>query len=372
MSAAIKTRIRQIASTHDLWQIAETGDVGQLRQLLARGADVNASNGAGVTALMLAAYHGRLEMVRALTDHGADVNLKDAEGFTAAMLADRYGHDEIVNLLVARGAKHIPKRSAQIATADPFSQEETFDSFTDVEASSTYGDPEVRKLHAPPNIWDVVHEARTEFKPRSALVGHLTSVNPLVILLMVIIAGELAVIGFMNRKTRSESAEPQSVRTEASNTTTAPSVPATVPSSTSVSNQQPSSPATGTGESSPVQPLTTTAAANPITASVVKPKIAVPTKKPEKAVTARQPGEEQIGPILSGAQTLAGSDKANKDESKESTTRPPKIELALPLTDNEKSAGPPVKKEEAKKDSEKAPSPPIVVTPKANPTPRLR
>ena len=370
MSAAIKTRVRQIASTHDLWQIAETGDVGQLRQLLARGADVNASNGAGVTALMLAAYHGRLEMVRALTDHGADVNLKDSEGFTAAMLAERYGNGDIVKILIARGAKHIPKRSAQITLADPFSQEETFDSFTDAEASSTDGDPGVRKLHAPPNIWDVVHEARTEFKPRSALVGHLTAVNPLVILLLVIIAGELAVIGFMNRKTRSGIAEPP-VRTEA-NTTTAPNVPATVPSSTSVSAQQPSSPATGTGESSPVQPSPTTAAANPIAASVVKPKIAVVPKKPEKAVLAKQPGEEQISPILSGAQTLAGKDKANKDESKESTTRPPKIDLALPLTDNEKSASPPARKDEAKKDSDKAQSPPLVVTPKANPTPRLR
>jgi len=193
-----------------------------------------------------------------------------------------------------------------------------------------------------------------------------------VILLMAIIAGEIAVIGFMNRKTRSESAEPPSVRTEAKNTTTVPNVPATIPSSTSVSNQQASSPVTGTGESSPVQPPTTTAAANPITASVIKPKIAVLPKKPEKAVSAKQPGEEQIGPILSGAQTLAGTDKANKDESKESTTRPPKIDLALPLTDNEKSAGPPAKKEEAKKDSDKAPSPPLVVTPKANPTPRLK
>ena len=76
--------------TQDLWRIAETGEVGELEQLLARGAEVNARNDTGVTALMVASYHGRLEMVRALTDHGADVNAMDDDGFTAATLASPF------------------------------------------------------------------------------------------------------------------------------------------------------------------------------------------------------------------------------------------------------------------------------------------
>src|SRR5215831_7283591 len=121
MSGLIATPITSSA-TRDLWKIAETGEVGQLIELLARGADVNASNAAGVTALMVAAYHGRLEMVRALTDHGADPNATDTEGFTAAMLAHHSGHEDIVRLLVARGVKKIPGRYDSETSLDPFAQ----------------------------------------------------------------------------------------------------------------------------------------------------------------------------------------------------------------------------------------------------------
>src|SRR5215831_1664728 len=118
MSGLIATPITSSA-TRDLWKIAETGEVGQLIELLARGADVNASNDAGATALMLAAYHGRLEMVRALTDHGADLNVVDRDGFTAAMLANHSGHQNIVRILLARGAKRIPQPSAYTSSG-PF------------------------------------------------------------------------------------------------------------------------------------------------------------------------------------------------------------------------------------------------------------
>ena len=50
------------------------GDVEMVRQLLRTGADVNARDRHGQTALMLAAHRGYREMVETLVEGGADLN----------------------------------------------------------------------------------------------------------------------------------------------------------------------------------------------------------------------------------------------------------------------------------------------------------
>ena len=60
MSTAVRVQIEVDPATQDLWRLAETDDTGLLEQTLARGADINASNSEGVTALMKAAYNGRV------------------------------------------------------------------------------------------------------------------------------------------------------------------------------------------------------------------------------------------------------------------------------------------------------------------------
>src|SRR5262249_43996349 len=62
------------SATQQLWRIAETDDSQQAESLLNRGAEINATNAHGMTALMRAAASGRLRMVRALLEHGADPN----------------------------------------------------------------------------------------------------------------------------------------------------------------------------------------------------------------------------------------------------------------------------------------------------------
>ena len=47
--------------------------------LIENGADVNAADNRGCTALMRAAYIGYPELVRTLLDHGADKYIKDNE-----------------------------------------------------------------------------------------------------------------------------------------------------------------------------------------------------------------------------------------------------------------------------------------------------
>jgi hypothetical protein len=91
-------------ATADLWRIAETGDAHDLESILATGVEIDASDSHGMTALMRAAHHGRIEMVRLLLHHGADPNLARNDKFTPLMLAAFFGHEEIVRILVQHGA----------------------------------------------------------------------------------------------------------------------------------------------------------------------------------------------------------------------------------------------------------------------------
>jgi uncharacterized protein len=75
------------------WEDAVTrGDVEPVRQLLRAGADVNARDRHGQTALMLAAHRGYREMVETLVEGGADLNLTAKYNLSALMLAVTAGH----------------------------------------------------------------------------------------------------------------------------------------------------------------------------------------------------------------------------------------------------------------------------------------
>jgi Ankyrin repeats (3 copies) len=106
MSAPVRVQIGADAdaAVMDLWRLAETNDTGQLEEILARGADIDARNVDGVTALMRAAYNGRIKMVRALIGHGADLNATRVDGFTPLGLAAFFGHTDVVKVLVESGA----------------------------------------------------------------------------------------------------------------------------------------------------------------------------------------------------------------------------------------------------------------------------
>lgn len=76
-----------------------------VQALLAKGADVNMQNDIGVTALMLASIGGRFEVVKILLGGGADVNAKTNKGSTALSVASASGHSQIVQLLKRAGAR---------------------------------------------------------------------------------------------------------------------------------------------------------------------------------------------------------------------------------------------------------------------------
>jgi ankyrin repeat protein len=72
--------------------------------LMASGADVNAKNKDGWTALMFATVGGYTEIVKSLLEKGADVNAKNNDGWTALMFVMEKGYIEIVKSLLEKGA----------------------------------------------------------------------------------------------------------------------------------------------------------------------------------------------------------------------------------------------------------------------------
>ena len=89
------------AQLHDA---AEKGDIEEVSRLIAQGADVNAKDNDGITALYIASETGHAEIVSLLLAARADVNAKHDNGMTTQMAASYRGHSEIVSLLLAAGA----------------------------------------------------------------------------------------------------------------------------------------------------------------------------------------------------------------------------------------------------------------------------
>ena len=95
---------RGFSSTTQLTRAAYNGDLQQLRMLLELGADANARDGGGRSALYWCASGGHVDAMRALLDRGADVSLTDKSGWPALLKAAGMGQDEAVALLLERGA----------------------------------------------------------------------------------------------------------------------------------------------------------------------------------------------------------------------------------------------------------------------------
>ncbi len=74
------------------------------KQLLARGANANATNSDGWSALMVAASKGHSGIVSLLLEKGARVNEKNPKGQTPVMFASHWGHAGVVKLLIDGGA----------------------------------------------------------------------------------------------------------------------------------------------------------------------------------------------------------------------------------------------------------------------------
>ena len=78
---------------------AGEGHTDIVRQLLAKGVDINAVYENNLTALMWAAGQGKTETVKVLLEAGARVDLKDNRGKTAADIAHDLKHESAARLI---------------------------------------------------------------------------------------------------------------------------------------------------------------------------------------------------------------------------------------------------------------------------------
>ena len=109
---------RTAAADSPVAEAAERGDLEAVRTLLREGADVNAAQGDGMTALHWASEGGRIEMAETLIRAGGDLEAVTRVGrYTPLHLAARAGMPATVGLLLAAGAD--PRASTTTGGATP-------------------------------------------------------------------------------------------------------------------------------------------------------------------------------------------------------------------------------------------------------------
>ena len=106
--AAVALLLAGAATLHAAGSVADaarTGDAAAVKALLKQGADVNAAQGDGMTALHWAASRGDAAMAQMLLSAGANIRATTRlGGITALHLASQAGHAPVVAALLAAGA----------------------------------------------------------------------------------------------------------------------------------------------------------------------------------------------------------------------------------------------------------------------------
>jgi uncharacterized protein len=97
---------------------AQKGDIELAKTLMYAGANVKAATRiGGYTPILIAAKNGNAPMIEALVDGGADPNSATLNGATALMFAAQAGNTDAVKLLLARGADVNAKEKVKGETA---------------------------------------------------------------------------------------------------------------------------------------------------------------------------------------------------------------------------------------------------------------
>lgn len=125
----------------------------------ADGADVNAQNGNGSTALMYAAFSGKASVAEVLLKAGANVNHTNNNGHTALMSAAAHGYRNTLTLLLQSGADPTAKDGDGVSAAD-YARDNDFPELEKLikDAAAKWAPP------APPSAQEAFEEAAKEGK----------------------------------------------------------------------------------------------------------------------------------------------------------------------------------------------------------------
>lgn len=97
--APVDCESRNPAKLHPINSAAAARSARSVELLLDHGANVNAAQSGGYTALHSSAHNGDVETVRLLLDRGADASLTSADGRTPLEMARLDNHTEVIALL---------------------------------------------------------------------------------------------------------------------------------------------------------------------------------------------------------------------------------------------------------------------------------
>lgn len=87
-----------------IYGAAAKGNIAKIEQCLANGDNVNIATRQGMTPLIIASQKGYGDTVSYLLKHGADIEAKDEDGLTALGHAQLQGNNSVAGILLAAGA----------------------------------------------------------------------------------------------------------------------------------------------------------------------------------------------------------------------------------------------------------------------------
>ncbi len=93
------TQMQQKELNNKLIDAAKNGDIGKVKESITNGANVDARDENGKTALYWAARRGQIDVAKVLIAKGVNVNVKDKNNETAVEIAIRCGYHQIAELI---------------------------------------------------------------------------------------------------------------------------------------------------------------------------------------------------------------------------------------------------------------------------------
>ena len=91
--------MQQDELNNKLLSAAINGDIRKVKESIANGADVNAKDNDGETALHYAARREYIDVVKVLVENRINVDVKNKNNETAAEIALRWGYHQIAELI---------------------------------------------------------------------------------------------------------------------------------------------------------------------------------------------------------------------------------------------------------------------------------